>query len=330
MLPRTSALLGSAVVAAALLISSGVSTAAVAVESDVVEIPDDNLRSCLLREIQADRLNFDEIPPDSAITKEFLTTVTVINCEGSGVSELTGLEHASNLTQLYLRSDSKGEITDMTPLQNLTNLELLQLPGHRISDLNTLGTHEKLWNLDLSNNEISDLDGIESAPNVMDLDLSGNHISDISPLTRLTHFGTPEMFRLTLYSQTLTIEDVRVGDTAPNPVRDQNGDPVPITTIESVVDGPSHSVLADGRIEITQEGEYALQWKDPVEHESGPNTDDREIFFDFSGTITIQADPAPPSPLPWILGIGAAAAIVALYLRKRRKNTTTAPAITQS
>ena len=57
--------------------------------------------------------------PGEVISEAEMATVTWLDVTGRGVSDLTGLETATELRELFLRDN---EITDLTPLSDLTNL----------------------------------------------------------------------------------------------------------------------------------------------------------------------------------------------------------------
>ena len=100
-----------------------------------------------------------------------------------GVRDLTGLEHATQLTTLDL---SSNQISDLTPLGSLTRLTELDLSSNQISDLTPLGSLTRLTELDLSSNQISDIAPFARLTQLTELDLNDNQIRDVSALARLT------------------------------------------------------------------------------------------------------------------------------------------------
>ena len=104
------------------------------------------------------------------------------------VSNLTGLEHATQLATLSLGGFYGHNISDLTPLAQLTQLTTLDLSNNNISDLTPLAQLTQLTTLDLSNNNISDLTPLAQLTQLTKLDLggfNGNNISDLTPLTQL-------------------------------------------------------------------------------------------------------------------------------------------------
>ena len=105
------------------------------------------------------------------------------------ITDLTGLEHATQLRSLTLRIEN---ISDISPLAELTELRELDLKGNQISDISPLAELTELRELDLGGdeyigkNEISDLTPLAHLTQLMRLGLDGNRVTDIAPLTQLT------------------------------------------------------------------------------------------------------------------------------------------------
>ena len=149
------------------------------------------------------------------IPKTELEKLTEFNAEDRDISDLTGLEHASQLTELDLEDNQISDLTpltqltqltelnlddnnisDITPLAQLTQLRKLYLNGewrnHNISDLTPLAQLTQLTVLDLGYNNISDIDitPLAQLTQLTELDLAGNNISDLTPLAHLRHLGS--------------------------------------------------------------------------------------------------------------------------------------------
>ena len=69
------------------------------------------------------------------------------------IRDLTGIEFATNLTELWLQHN---EMSDLSPLAHLKNLETLVLPFNLISDVSPLANLENLTKLVITDNQISD------------------------------------------------------------------------------------------------------------------------------------------------------------------------------
>ena len=63
-----------------------------------------------------------DLAPDAPITQEAMAELTYLDASSRDITNLTGLEYATNLTELWLR---RNDIIDLTPLQNLRELSRL-------------------------------------------------------------------------------------------------------------------------------------------------------------------------------------------------------------
>ena len=103
------------------------------VPSPVVAIPDASLRAA----IEAALGKASGVP----ITRAEMATLDSLTATKKGISDLTGLEFATNLTWLDLASNN---ITDITPLAGLTELREVFLQSNNISDLAPLADNTGL------------------------------------------------------------------------------------------------------------------------------------------------------------------------------------------
>ena len=124
------------------------------------------------------------LPNGANIPKAQLATLTDLRIPMKGITDLTGLEFATQLEVLDL---SDNDIVDLSPLAGLTQLEHLDLSKNRIVDLSPLAGLTKLRQLKLFKNYIiSDLSPLVGLTQLEHLDLSDNDIVDLSPLAGLT------------------------------------------------------------------------------------------------------------------------------------------------
>ena len=147
--------------------------------AQVVNVPDPNLNRAVREAL--------EIPDNVPITQQQMLELTGFAAEAVGVENITGLEYAINLKNLYLRNNP---IKNLTPIANLTQLELLHLPGAPIKDLTPIQNLRKLKHLTLSHCEITDITPIQNLTALVFANLSVNRIIDISPLANLTALET--------------------------------------------------------------------------------------------------------------------------------------------
>ena len=148
----------------------------VASKDDLVSIPDANLRVMI----------------ENALGKARGVTITVAEMKmldrlgytDEGVSDLTGLEFASNLTFLQL---SHNNIRDISPLAGLTKLSWLSFGSNNLTDISPLAGLTNLRILYLSHNNIRDISPLAGLTNLEELGLESNNLTDISPLAGLTN-----------------------------------------------------------------------------------------------------------------------------------------------
>ena len=144
--------------------------------SEGVTIPDANLRSA----IEAALGKTSGTPT----TEAEIETLTYLSAGNTGIRDLTGLEYATNLKNLWLRNNN---ITDISALAGLTNLTELALWGNNITDISALSGLTNLTDLSLNDNNITDISALSGLTNLTYLGLSNNDITDISALSSLTN-----------------------------------------------------------------------------------------------------------------------------------------------
>ena len=160
-------------------------------------MPDANLRQAVQEAL--------ELPDGVPLTQPIMNQLTVLDATDSQITDVTGLEHAINLTWLGLGGNEIGNlhplaglnqletlyvwvnpISDISPLANLTQLIALDLGGCQVSDIVPLATLTQLSRLNLRFNSIEDITPLENLAELIDLNLSHNRIVDVRPLANLT------------------------------------------------------------------------------------------------------------------------------------------------
>ena len=142
-----------------------------------VDIPDSNLRAKIEEAL-------GKASGATITTADMANLTTLYDAENANITNLTGLETATNLTSLEIWGNS---ISDISPLANLTHLTHLWLSGNTISDLSPLANLTNLTHLFFGDNRISDISPLANLTNLTRLSLGQNIISDISPLANLTN-----------------------------------------------------------------------------------------------------------------------------------------------
>jgi parallel beta-helix repeat protein len=187
----------------------------------VVTFPDPNLEAAIREAIGK---------PAGDIWQSDLSSLTSLDANCRGITDLTGLEHCTNLMGLYLGGN---QINDIRPLANLIDLTTLDLLGNQISNITPLTSLVNLIHLGLgTNNQINDIEPLANLVNLTSLSLNINQVGDISPLANLTN--------LTL----LYLHDNQIGDIEPlanltsleilDLSFNQIGDISPLTTLTSL------------------------------------------------------------------------------------------------
>ena len=144
--------------------------------AQVVDIPDSTLRGYIEAALGK--------APGATITIVEMATLTKLDARYRRISNLTGLEHATNLTELNL---SGNLISNISPLSGLTNLTQLWLYKNYISDLSPLAGLINLTELGLAENSISDISALADLTKLTKLHLYENSIPNISSLSGLTN-----------------------------------------------------------------------------------------------------------------------------------------------
>ena len=154
-----------------------------------VDIPDPNLRAAIENALR-------RLPdPNEPIFPSDMAGLTRLEARNANISDLTGLQTATNLTWLGLGPEqvqqgvwrNSNSITDISALQGLTKLEVLDLEDNSISNISALERLTNLAVLNLGGNSISDISPLTELTNLTELYLWDNSISDMLPVAGLTN-----------------------------------------------------------------------------------------------------------------------------------------------
>lgn len=156
-------------------------------DSNTVEIVDDNLRALLIDTLS---LPTDQITVNDL--KQLVELETPNNDPSKKISNLSGLEYATNLTRLDL---NYNKITDLTPISNLTKLEYLDISYNNgivegtngITDVSCLSNLTKLtYFSSISNDGVKDYSVVKNFKDLTYLNLSICGIENIDFIKDLT------------------------------------------------------------------------------------------------------------------------------------------------
>ena len=164
----------------------GLLTLPAAIFAQNVNIPDPNLRAAIVKVF--------EKAPGAPITAAEMATVTRLDAESANITDLTGLETATNVDRLELGGNA---ISDLSPLKDLIKLRVLDLDLNNISDLSPLSGLINLRDLNISDNAITDFSPLSGLIRLESIRFTENPIADLTPLSalislrRLHTWGTP-------------------------------------------------------------------------------------------------------------------------------------------
>ena len=124
------------------------------------------------------------LPTDADIPLTSLQGLTRLNGYNAGITDLTGLEHATSLTSLSLNLNS---ISDISPVSSLTNLTFLTFhKNYKINDIRALSGLTSLKTLALGYNEISNISSLSGLTNLIEFNIEYNQVRDISVMSNFT------------------------------------------------------------------------------------------------------------------------------------------------
>ena len=144
----------------------------------VVDIPDPTLRAAIAEELGKS--------PNVPITVEEMARLERLDARNRGIQDLTGLQFATNLSQLLLNDN---QISDISPISGLTELWQLQIERNTISDISPVRNLKNLTFLNFRRNQISDISPIAGLINLNVLWFSANPVSDLSPIAGLINLN---------------------------------------------------------------------------------------------------------------------------------------------
>ena len=142
-----------------------------------VYIADPNLRAVIAEAFGKE--SADTVP----ITLEEMAILTTLRASNRDIKDLTGIEHAINLEELWI---SSNPISDLSPLAGLKNLIGLAAWDMDIEDFSPLAELTKLKWLELFNTPISDISPLAHLTSLKRMSLYGTGTEDLSPLAGLT------------------------------------------------------------------------------------------------------------------------------------------------
>lgn len=135
-----------------------------------INIPDENFKKVLL-----EKYDIDE---DKRITKNDMMNIEYIDISYSNISNIQGMEYATNLKQL---NAAHNNISDLNPIKDLRNLGYIKFEHNRIKDISPLKNFTNMEIRSFSNNFIEDITPLKEFDPIVarQIDFMGNYI-DVS------------------------------------------------------------------------------------------------------------------------------------------------------
>ncbi|MDE0423364.1 MAG: leucine-rich repeat domain-containing protein [Candidatus Poribacteria bacterium] len=155
-----------------------------------VYISDPNLRAAVAKALGKS--------PNAVITAEEMATLRTLSARDYDIRDFAGLEAATNLEQLKLRSELITDLSDLArSIGRLKTLKEIWISGKMISDFSPLAELAHLEGISIWELAIDDISPLSALTNLRWLDMGHNSgvVSDLSPLANLTNLK-----RLVLYS----------------------------------------------------------------------------------------------------------------------------------
>jgi Leucine-rich repeat (LRR) protein len=157
-----------------LLVTNGLLTVQV-ITPQPVTLPDPQLEAAVRSTIGK---------PSGPLNSVDLLNVTHLAADSAGITNISGLEWATNITFLSLNDDS---ISAFQPIQNLRLLVTLYLDNNNTSDFSALAGLTNLVQLSAGGNAISNLLFAQNLTRLAVLALTDNRVSDLSPISTLAN-----------------------------------------------------------------------------------------------------------------------------------------------
>ncbi|MGP3590798.1 leucine-rich repeat domain-containing protein [Vagococcus sp. WN89Y] len=180
------------------------------------------------------------IPEGDPITQDELEALISLTATSAGITDISGLEYATNAVQLEL---SVNQIQDLTPLGGLQDLYYLGLSNNDISDLSPIENLPALTTLAVNYNNITDISPVNTITSLQTLGADGNNISDISSLS-----GLVNMSQFSFVDN--NISDISVVENYPN-LRGVYFSNNPLSSIEPLCDRTTLQVAVLNNIGIS-------------------------------------------------------------------------------
>ena len=145
-------------------------------------MPDANLRAAVQKSLG--------LADNEDLTQAKMLDLIELKAAGRGISNLTGLEHATSVTIVRLAGN---QISNISPLSGLTSVTKLRFQGNEITNITSLSGLTNLSELFLNDNQITDVAPLTSLVNLGTLRLAGNSLTNAHVLSSLTNLNSVDI-----------------------------------------------------------------------------------------------------------------------------------------
>ena len=152
-------------------------------EYETIQFKDANLYNAIKETLGNKVKSSSEENLTITLLKSDIQGITKLDLYNKGITNISGIEHFTNLTELNLFCNSISDIKVLSSLMKLTNLNV---GSNKVSDISSLSGLTNLKILYLGTNQIKDISALSGLTNLTHLNSISNQISDISVLSGLT------------------------------------------------------------------------------------------------------------------------------------------------
>jgi internalin A len=152
-----------------------------AMAEDAPLFADKNLEKAVRKHV------FEKRDNDKPLVEADVSSLSTIDADNMGITNLAGLEKCVSLASLKL---SRNKLKDIGPLKDLKLCQQLFLNDNQIEDITPLGGMKTLQYIELSRNKVKDISPVTNCTNMASLYLSQNQITDLSPAFKLARLAT--------------------------------------------------------------------------------------------------------------------------------------------
>ena len=137
--------------------------------------------------------------PAGTLTTDDLSALTMLFAARQQITNLSGLEYATNLTTLSLPDNA---LTDASVLAGLGNLLSIDLQGNHLGDVHSLAGLSQLQTLDISDNAVQDAAPLLALTNLTSLNIGYNPLANCPVLAGLVNLTQLSLNQLSIRDPT--------------------------------------------------------------------------------------------------------------------------------